>query len=490
MHVSLNISIKNVQMLKFTSINKENPSKVESKVRSKNFDEIYANFAKQKAEEQASRCSQCGVPFCQVHCPLHNNIPDWLKLTAENRLEEAYQVASSTNNMPEICGRICPQDRLCEGNCVIEQSGHGTVTIGSIEKYITDTAWDKGWIKKIEPIVNRDQTVGVIGAGPAGLAAAEELRKRGYKITIYDRYDRAGGLLIYGIPNFKLEKEIVTRRTKLLEDSGVEFKLNFNVGEDQTFDELRKIHDAIVIATGVYKSRDINLNEQNFSNVVPALKYLTASNKVGLKDKVEEFDTGLLNANNKNVVVVGGGDTAMDCVRTAVRQGAKTVKCLYRRDKNNMPGSQREVENAIEEGVDFKWLTLPTLYQGNDKLEEVKIVKMELGSPDESGRRKPEIKENSEEILKSDLVIEALGFEPENLPVMFNESSLNVTKWGTLKVDYNNLMTSLDGVFAAGDIVRGASLVVWGIKDGRDVAVHIHQFLNKNIENNKRVVNE
>ena len=477
-------------MLKFTSINKENPSKVESKVRSKNFDEIYANFAKQKAEEQASRCSQCGVPFCQVHCPLHNNIPDWLKLTAENRLEEAYQVSSSTNNMPEICGRICPQDRLCEGNCVIEQSGHGTVTIGSIEKYITDTAWDKGWIKKIEPIINRDQTVGVIGAGPAGLAAAEELRKLGYNITIYDRYDRAGGLLIYGIPNFKLEKEIVTRRTKLLEDGGVEFKLNFNVGEDKTFDELRKNHDAIVIATGVYKSRDINLNEQNFSNVVPALKYLTASNKVGLIDKVEEFDSGLLNANNKNVVVVGGGDTAMDCVRTAVRQGAKTVKCLYRRDKNNMPGSQREVENAIEEGVDFNWLTLPTLYQGNDKLEEVKIVKMELGSPDESGRRKPEIKENSEEILKSDLVIEALGFEPENLPVMFNVSSLNVTKWGTLKVDYKNLMTSLDGVFAAGDIVRGASLVVWGIKDGRDVAVHIHQFLNKNIEKNKRVVNE
>ena len=478
------------KMLKFVGVNQKNPSKRDKTERKTDFDEIYAEFINENASKQSSRCSQCGVPFCQVHCPLSNNIPDWLKLTAENRLQDAYELSQSTNNMPEVCGRICPQDRLCEGNCVIEQSGHGTVTIGSIEKYITDTAWDKGWIKKIEPTINRDQTVGVIGAGPAGLAAAEELRKRGYKITIYDRYDRAGGLLIYGIPNFKLEKEIVTRRTKLLEDSGVKFKLNFNVGEDKTFDELRKIHDAIVIATGVYKSRDINLNEQNFSNVVPALKYLTASNKVGLKDKVEEFDSGLLNANNKNVIVVGGGDTAMDCVRTAVRQGAKTVKCLYRRDKNNMPGSQREVENAIEEGVDFKWLTLPTLYQGNDKLEEVKIVKMELGSPDESGRRKPEIKENSEEILKSDLVIEALGFEPENLPVMFNESSLNVTKWGTLKVDYKNLMTSLDGVFAAGDIVRGASLVVWGIKDGRDVAVHIHQFLNKNIENNKRVVNE
>ena len=477
-------------MLKFTSIDKENPNKTDSKVRSKNFDEIYANFAKQKAEEQASRCSQCGVPFCQVHCPLHNNIPDWLKLTAENRLEEAYQLSSSTNNMPEICGRICPQDRLCEGNCVIEQSGHGTVTIGSIEKYITDTAWDKGWVKIIQPSVQRKETIGIIGAGPAGLAAAEELRKLGYQITIYDRYDRAGGLLIYGIPNFKLEKEIVQRRTKLLEDSGVEFKLNFDVGKDKTFNELREEHQAMVIATGVYKSRNINLNEKNFSNVIPALEYLTTSNKVGLKDKIEDFDNGLLNAHNKNVVVVGGGDTAMDCVRTAVRQGAIDVKCLYRRDKNNMPGSQREVENAIEEGVDFNWLTLPIQYQGNDKLHQVKIAKMELGSPDESGRRKPEIKKDSEETLKADLVIEALGFEPEDLPIMFDEPALNVTQWGTIKVDYKNLMTSLDGVFAAGDIVRGASLVVWGIKDGRDVANHIHNYLDKNIKETDRVVNE
>ena len=477
-------------MLKFTSIDKENPSKTDSKARSKNFDEIYANFAKQKAEEQASRCSQCGVPFCQVHCPLHNNIPDWLKLTAENRLEEAYQLSSSTNNMPEICGRICPQDRLCEGNCVIEQSGHGTVTIGSIEKYITDTAWDNGWVKTVKPSIQRKETVGIIGAGPAGLAAAEELRKLGYQIIIYDRYDRAGGLLIYGIPNFKLEKEIVQRRTKLLEDSGVEFKLNYNVGKDKTFNELREEHHAMVIATGVYKSRDINLNKNNFSNVIPALDYLTTSNKVGLKDKVEDFDNGLLNAHNKNVVVVGGGDTAMDCVRTAIRQGAKDVKCLYRRDKNNMPGSQREVENAIEEGVDFNWLTLPIQYQGNGKLDQVKIAKMELGSPDESGRRKPEIKKDSEEMLKADLVIEALGFEPEDLPTMFGETSLNVTRWGTIKVDYKNLMTSLDGVFAAGDIVRGASLVVWGIKDGRDVAKHIHNYLENNNQENKRVVNE
>ena len=478
------------KMLKFVKIGQQTPPKRAVGTRKDDFNEIYDEFINQKVKEQSSRCSQCGVPFCQVHCPLHNNIPDWLKLTAENRLEEAYQLSSSTNNMPEICGRICPQDRLCEGNCVIEQSGHGTVTIGSIEKYITDTAWDKGWVKTIEPSVQRKETIGIIGAGPAGLAAAEELRKLGYQITIYDRYDRAGGLLIYGIPNFKLEKEIVQRRTKLLEDSGVEFKLNFNVGKDKTFNKLREEHQAIVIATGVYKSRDINLNEKNFSNVIPALDYLTTSNKVGLKDKIEDFDNGLLNAHNKNVVVVGGGDTAMDCVRTAVRQGAKDVKCLYRRDKNNMPGSQREVENAIEEGVDFNWLTLPIQYQGNGKLDQVKIAKMELGSPDESGRRKPEIKKDSEEMLNADLVIEALGFEPEDLPTMFDEPSLNVTQWGTIKVDYKNLMTSLDGVFAAGDIVRGASLVVWGIKDGRDVANHIHNYLENNNQANKRVVNE
>ena len=477
-------------MLKFTSINKENPNKIDSKTRSNNFDEIYAKFAKQKAEEQASRCSQCGVPFCQVHCPLHNNIPDWLKLTAENRLEEAYQLSSSTNNMPEICGRICPQDRLCEGNCVIEQSGHGTVTIGSIEKHITDTAWEKGWVKTIQPSIERKESIGIIGAGPAGLAAAEELRKLGYQITIYDRYDRAGGLLIYGIPNFKLEKEIVQRRTKLLEDSSIKFKLNFNVGKDITFKKLREEHHAIVVATGVYKSRDINLNKNNYSNVIPALEYLTTSNKVGLNDKVQNFDNGLLNAHNKNVIVVGGGDTAMDCVRTAIRQGAKDVKCLYRRDKNNMPGSQREVENAIEEGVDFNWLTLPIEYLGKQNLDEVKIAKMELGSPDETGRRKPEIKKDSEEFFKADLVIEALGFEPEELPAMFDEPALNVTQWGTLKVNYKNLMTSLDGVFAAGDIVRGASLVVWGVKDGRDVAGHIHNYIKNNIEDNKRAVNE
>tara|TARA_A100001015_G_scaffold222284_1_gene250318 strand:- start:1353 stop:2795 length:1443 start_codon:yes stop_codon:yes gene_type:complete len=479
-------------MLKFTKINKQNPDKIIAEKRIKSFDEIYAKYATQKAEEQASRCSQCGVPFCQVHCPLHNNIPDWLKLTAEERMEEAYEISSSTNNMPEICGRICPQDRLCEGNCVIEQSGHGTVTIGSIEKYITDTAWEKGWVKNIIPEKEINLSVGIIGSGPAGLAAAEELRKKGYRVTIYDRYDRPGGLLIYGIPNFKLEKEIVIRRTKRLEESGIKFELNCNIGKEISFQEIKEKHDSILISTGVYKFREINLNSSNYNNVVPALDFLIASNKTGLKDKIEDFINGKLDANGKNVIVIGGGDTAMDCVRTAVRQGAKSVKCLYRRDKANMPGSQREVQNAAEEGVDFKWLTLPIEYSGNGSLKNVKTVLMQLGEPDETGRRRPEPKEGTEMNLDSDLVIEALGFEPENLPKLFNDKNLTVTRWGTLKINYKTMMTSLDGVFAAGDIVRGASLVVWGIKDGRDAANNIHKYLKNKISlesSTQRVVN-
>ena len=310
-------------MLKFTSINQSSPEKRDELQRKKDFNEIYKEFLTEKSSEQSSRCSQCGVPFCQVHCPLSNNIPDWLKLTAEGRLEEAYELSQSTNNMPEVCGRICPQDRLCEGNCVIEQSGHGTVTIGAIEKYITDTAWEKKWIKPIKVFNEINQSIGIIGAGPAGLASAEELRKFGYQVTIYDRYDRAGGLLIYGIPNFKLEKYVVERRTKLLKDGGIKFIQNFEVGKNESLKELKLKHDALLIATGVYKPREIDIPGSNLKNIFSAMDFLTASNKKGLGDKVELFDNGTLNAENKDVVVIGGGDTAMDCVRTAIRQNAK-----------------------------------------------------------------------------------------------------------------------------------------------------------------------
>ena len=420
---------------------------------------------------------ECGVPFCQIHCPLNNNIPDWLKLTAEGRLQEAYEMAQSTNNMPEVCGRICPQDRLCEGNCVIEKSGHGTVTIGSVEKYITDNAWEEGWINPIKIKNEKNQSVGIIGAGPAGLAAAEQLRKLGYQITIYDRYDRPGGLLIYGIPNFKLEKFVVERRTRLLEEGGIKFLQNFEIGRDLTLDQLREKHDAILIATGVYKARETEVPGNNLENIFHAMEFLTASNKKGLGDQVELFDRGILNAEGKNVVVIGGGDTAMDCVRTAVRQNAKSVKCLYRRDKENMPGSAREVTNAEEEGVEFVWLSSPKEFLGKNKVEGLIIDKIKLGDPDDSGRRKPEIQKDSEFKLDSDIIIKALGFDPENLPKLFDSKDLQITRWGTLKTNFDTMETNLSGVFAAGDIVRGASLVVWAIRDGRDAATSIKKFL-------------
>ncbi len=465
------------KMLKFVKIGQQTPPKREVGNRKEDFNEIYKEFINNKASEQSSRCSQCGVPFCQVHCPLSNNIPDWLKLTAEGRLKEAYELSQSTNNMPEVCGRICPQDRLCEGNCVIEQSGHGTVTIGSVEKYITDNAWEQGWVNPIKVKNEKSQSIGIIGAGPAGLAAAEQLRKLGYQITVYDRYDRAGGLMIYGIPNFKLEKFVVERRTKLLEEGGIKFVQNFEVGKDATLEQLRKKHDSLLIATGVYKAREIDLPGKDLGNIFPAMEFLTASNKKGLGDKVELFDNGTLNAEGKNIVVIGGGDTAMDCVRTSIRQKAKSVKCLYRRDKENMPGSAREVANAEEEGVEFVWLSSPKEFVGTNKVEGLMVDKIKLGEPDDSGRRKPEIQNDSHFNIKADIVIKALGFDPENLPKLFGSEDLQVTKWGTLKTNFDTMETNLPGVFAAGDIIRGASLVVWAIKDGRDVAVSIKNFL-------------
>jgi glutamate synthase (NADPH/NADH) small chain len=475
-------------MLQFVTRHKEMPDKRTAEQRRHDFDEIYADFNADAAAEQAGRCSQCGVPFCQTHCPLSNNIPDWLMLTAEGRLQEAYEVSSATNTFPEICGRICPQDRLCEGNCVIEK-GFESVTIGAVERHITETAFAEGWVKPPHPMSERDESIGIIGAGPAGLAAAEQLRRQGYQITVYDRYDRVGGLMIYGIPGFKLEKDVVQRREALLREGGINFVLNCAIGTDISFEDLRQKHDAVLVATGVYKARTLDFDDSKAApaadaehkGMVPALHFLTTSNRVGLGDKVAAYDDGSLSVKGKNIVVIGGGDTAMDCVRTAIRQDAKSVTCVYRRDRANMPGSAREVMNAEEEGVRFEWLSQPVAMNEdkNGHITGVVCQRSRLGAPDASGRQSPEAIEASDYTLEADMVIMALGFDPEDMPNMFHEPRLKVSRWGTISIDWKTMMTSLDGVFAAGDIVRGASLVVWGIRDGRDAATLIDDWLTR-----------
>ncbi len=466
------------RMLKFVHTQRETPQKRDADQRAQDFSEIYREFSEAKAEEQASRCSQCGVPFCHAHCPLHNNIPDWLRLTAEGRLQEAYEISQATNTFPEICGRICPQDRLCEGNCVIEQSGHGTVTIGAIEKFITDTAWENDWVQPIAPARSRTESVAIIGGGPGGLSAADVLIRAGLKVTVYERHDRAGGLLTYGIPGFKLEKDIVLRRVEQLAKGGVEFVLNCDVGRDITFAEIRARHDAVLIATGVYKTRELRDPGADAAGIVRSIDFLTASNKKGFGDAVPEFDDGTLNAEGKRVLVIGGGDTAMDCVRTSIRQGATSVKCVYRRDRANMPGSQREVHNAEEEGVEFVWLAAPKAFSGNP-VNRVTIQKMRLGAPDATGRQSPEPIEGGIYEEEADLVIKALGFEAEPLAQMWGADDLETTRWGTVKADFGTHATSIPGIYAVGDIVRGASLVVWAIRDGREAGAEILRYLDK-----------
>ena len=469
-------------MQRFVDFESKMPEKRDAEERRGDFGEIYDAFTAETAAVQSSRCEQCGIPYCQIHCPLQNNIPDWLRLNAEGRLQEAYEISQATNTFPEICGRICPQDRLCEGSCVLEQSRHTTITIGAIEKHITDTAWANGWVKGPSPRTEREQSVGIIGAGPAGLAAADKLRNKGYQVHIYDRHDRAGGLLIYGIPNFKLEKDVVARRTQLLADSGVTFHQDFEVGRDASLSELRQKHAAVLIATGVYKARDLKAPGSSLNGIHAALDYLIAANRVGLGDTVESFEDGTLNASGKNVVVIGGGDTAMDCVRSAIRQGAKSVTCLYRRNRRNMPGSMREVTNAEEEGVKFIWRAAPESFLGEHTVNNVRAHRMRLGQSDESGRQSPEPIEDSSFTLKSELVIKALGFDPEDLPELFDEKELRVTRWGTIVVNEVTNMSVIPGVFAAGDIVRGASLVVWGILDGRVAAEAMHTYIQSGAE--------
>jgi glutamate synthase (NADPH/NADH) small chain len=464
-------------LLRFTTVEQAYPEKRAAATRARDFLEIARPYAGAKAAEQASRCSQCGVPFCQVHCPLGNNIPDWLKLTAEGRIRDAYELSAATSSMPEICGRICPQDRLCEGSCVIEQSGHGAVTIGAVEKHLTDLAWAEGWVEPLVPGRPTGRSVGIVGAGPAGLTAAEGLRELGHDVTIYDRWDRPGGLLIYGIPGFKLEKDVVLRRTDRLAAGGVQFRLNTDVGRDIAWAELRARHDAILVATGVYAARELD-QPAPARGVVAAMDYLVAATRVGFGEAPAAFASGELDARGRDVVVVGGGDTAMDCVRTAIRQGAASVTCLYRRDRANMPGSQREVGHAEEEGVRFEWLAAPAGFESDARgaVSAVTAQRMRLGSPDASGRRSVSVAPEAPWRLPAQLVIKALGYDAEDLESAWG-AGLATTRWGTLKVAPRDFSTSLPGVFAVGDIVRGASLVVWAVRDGRDVVAPMHGWL-------------
>ena len=351
-----------------------------------------------------------------------------------------------------------------------------------MEKHITETAFTEGWVKPAAPRHERSESIGIIGAGPAGLAAAEMLRHHGYQVHVYDRYDRIGGLLIYGIPGFKLEKDIVERRGKLLRDGGVTFHLGIDVGSGtHSFEKLRAAHDAVLIATGVYKARDISLPGAGLDGVA-SIGLPDSVKPQSLGDSVPAFDNGMLDAAGKDVVVIGGGDTAMDCVRTAIRQKAKSVSCLYRRDLATMPGSQREVANAEEEGVVFNWLSAPQAFIGDDKVQAVRAQRIHLGQPDATGRQVPEVIKGSSHDLPASLVIKALGFDPEDLPKLFDQDGLEVTRWGTVKIDWQTMMTPMDGVFAAGDIVRGASLVVWGVRDGRDAAEQIDRWINAAVD--------
>ncbi len=474
-------------MLKFVYNGKAYPEKRLAEIRRADFEGIYQPLVRAKAEAQAARCSQCGVPFCQSACPLGNDIPDWLMLAAEGRLEEAFRSAAATNPMPEICGSICPQDRLCEGHCVIEQSGHGAVTIGAIEKFLTEEAFARGWAGPV-PVGNwgigeRAPGIGIIGAGPAGLAAAEMLRRQGVDVTLYDRHDRAGGLMAYGIPNFKLEKSLVARRVARLEASGVQFRQNCDVGRDISFAELRARHDGVLITTGVYKARALDCGKDSVKSVLPALDFLIASQRArpGAADK-------RLSASGKSVLVVGGGDTAMDCVRTALRQDAREVVCLYRRDRAGMPGSPTEVRHAEEEGARFHFLLAPAAIEG-DRRAGFRVIanRIRLLDADAMGRRMMAPVPGEFENFAADLVISALGFEPEDLPVLFNEPGLKTARDGRIRAGARDFATSLPGVFAAGDIVRGASLVVWALKDGKEAAGAITHFLRSAPET-RRVV--
>ncbi|SHH93582.1 FAD-dependent oxidoreductase [Ferrimonas marina] len=463
----------------FLDIERQDPAKEALSKRKEAFVEIYQPFDQEEVDAQSDRCLDCGNPYCEWKCPVHNYIPDWLRLAKQGRIMEAAELSHQTNTLPEMCGRVCPQDRLCEGACTLNDE-FGAVTIGSVEKYITDTAIAMGWKPDLSNVEPRPEHVAVIGAGPAGLGCADILRRNGAKVTVFDRHPEIGGLLTFGIPSFKLEKEVVRKRRGLFEQMGIEFKLGVEIGKDLAFADLVEQYDAVFLGMGTYKSMQGNLPGESAQGVYQALPYLIA-NTAKLEGYATEHD--YVDLKDKRVVVLGGGDTAMDCVRSAVRQGATSVQCAYRRDEANMPGSRREVQNAREEGVEFLFNRMPLAIETGPEGQVIglKCCETELGEPDENGRRRPQPIEGSEHILAADAVLIAFGFQPSP-PPWLGEHGILTDEWGRVRAPQGGkfaFQTSHPKVFAGGDMVRGSDLVVTAIDEGRRAAAGILDMLDQ-----------
>ena len=461
-------------MREFLTTERIDPEKRLVVERVKDFGEIYEVFDRDDASSQSDRCISCGDPFCLNKCPLHNYIPQWLKSIAEKDLEFAFKLSNEPSPFPEVMGRVCPHDKLCEGDCTLND-GHGAITIGSIETHITEEGFKAGYTPDF-PGITTDKKVAVIGSGPAGLSVATYLLRSGIAVTMYEKADRAGGLLTYGIPNFKLEKKVVERRVKLLEEAGMKLILNCEVGKDKTFEEIANNHDAMFIGVGATKAKSASMNGEKASNVYAAMDYLTAIQRKNFKTSYDKkFDFKDL-----NVVVIGGGDTAMDCLRTAKREGAKSVTCLYRRDEKNMPGSKKEYKNAMEEGVDFAFLSSPKeiILNESGSAIAVEIIKTTLGAKDKDGRQKMEEVKGSQSRVNADIVIMSLGFDPV-VPSFLAENGIETNSWGGIIIDEQTHETTTSGIYAGGDCYRGADLVVTAAYDGREAARSIANSLLK-----------
>ncbi len=464
-------------VFQFLDVGRQDPSKKNIKTRKKNFVEIYEPFKPKQVSDQSHRCLACGNPYCEWKCPVHNFIPNWLKLASEGNILEAVELSHQTNTLPEVCGRVCPQDRLCEGACTLND-GFGAVTIGNVEKYITDTAFAMGWRPDVSGVKDTGKRVAIIGAGPAGLGAADVLIRNGVKPVVFDKYPEIGGLLTFGIPEFKLEKSVLANRRDVFEEMGIEFRLNTEVGKDIQFQDILDEFDAVFLGMGTYNYMKGGFPGEDLPGVVDALDFLIAN--VNHNQGWEKDPADFIDMKGKKVVVLGGGDTAMDCNRTSIRQAAKKVTCAYRRDEANMPGSKREVVNAKEEGVDFLFNRQPVAIVGEDKVEGVKVVTTKMGEPDENGRRRPEVIEGSEEVIPADAVLVAFGFRPSPAP-WFADFGIELNSWNGVVASEKQefkYQTSNAKVFAGGDMVRGSDLVVTAIYEGRQAGEGILDFLD------------